>query len=148
MHDLNETNPGLALFSAELPWCCFCAEIQVLRMERNFARNFYEINKNLWSQDLPERGTWVGTIHQGAPPSLGAPWWVVPTWWPRRRPPRYYKITLFQKNQGVRINAFHKTEPPPSPVLPREGRSGVRLGLQRGGSSFFVITNPSPFPIP
>src|SRR5215216_1853603 len=23
LHDLNETNPGLTLFSAELPWCCF-----------------------------------------------------------------------------------------------------------------------------
>ena len=39
-------------------------------------------------------------------------------------------------------------EPLPSPVLPREGRSGVRLGLRREGSSFFVITNPSPSPIP
>ena len=82
MHDLNETNPGLTLFSAELPWCCFCAEIKVLGMERNFARNFYIINKNFWSQDLPERGPWVGTTHQGAPPSPGAPKWVVPTWWP------------------------------------------------------------------
>ena len=23
LHDLNETKPGLTLFSAELPWCCF-----------------------------------------------------------------------------------------------------------------------------
>ena len=43
LHDLNETNPGLMLFSAELPWCCFCAEIKVLGMEQNFARIFYII---------------------------------------------------------------------------------------------------------
>ena len=43
---------------------------------------------------------------------------------------------------------FHETEPQPSHVLHREARSGVRLGLQRGGSSIFVITNPSPSPIP
>ena len=43
---------------------------------------------------------------------------------------------------------FHETEPPLSLVLHQKARSGVRLGLQRGGSSFFVITNPSPLPIP
>ena len=46
LHDLNETNPGLTLFSAELPSCCFRAEIKVLGMEQNFARNFYIIYKN------------------------------------------------------------------------------------------------------
>ena len=73
MHDLDETNPGLTLFSAELPWCCFCAEIKVHGMERNFTRNFYIINKNFWSQDLLERGPWVGTTHQGEPPLLARP---------------------------------------------------------------------------
>src|SRR3989337_1169734 len=53
-----------------------------------------------------------------------------------------------KKNQGERIIAFHETEPPPPPVLHREARSGVRLGLRRGESSIFVITNPSPSPIP
>ena len=46
LHDLNETNPELTMFSAELPWCCFCAEIKVLGMERNFARIFHTINEN------------------------------------------------------------------------------------------------------
>ena len=77
LHDLNEANPELKLFSAELPWCCFCAKIKVLGMERNFARIFYINNKNFWSQDPPERGPWVGTTHQGAPGPPGAPWWVV-----------------------------------------------------------------------
>ena len=97
LHDLNKTNPGLTLFSAELPWCCFCVEIKVLGMERNFARNFYIINKNFWSQDLLGRGTWVGTTHQGTPPSPGALRWFVPTWWPRIPWNQRYKILFFQK---------------------------------------------------
>ena len=68
MHDLNETNPGLTLFSAELPWCCFCAEIKVLGMERNFARNFYKIKEDFGAK-----------THQ-----RGAPGWAQPT---RARPP-------------------------------------------------------------
>ena len=67
MHDLNETNPGLTLFSAELSWCCFRAEIKVLGMVRNFARIFYINKENFWSQEPPEGGTWVGTTHQDAP---------------------------------------------------------------------------------
>ena len=63
MHDLNETNPGLTLFSAELPWCCFCAEIKVLGMEQNFVRIFYINKENFWSQEPPE----------------GAPGWAQPT---------------------------------------------------------------------
>ena len=141
MHDLNETNPGLTLFSAELPWCCFCAEIKVLGMERNFARNFYIIYKNFWSQDLLERGPGWAQPTRAHPPLL-APRWVAPTWWPHRRPRDNIKSCYSRKNQGERIIAIHETEPPPSPVLPREGRSRVRLGLRRGGSSFFVITNP------
>ena len=52
LHDLNETNPGLILFVAELPWCCFCAEIKVLGMERNFARIFYINKENFRSQGV------------------------------------------------------------------------------------------------
>ena len=95
MHDLNETNSGLTLFLAELPWCCFCTEIKV-GMERNFLKIFYIKNKNFWSQDLPERGPWVATTHQGAPALLGVPRWVVPTRWPLPR----YKILFFQKKSG------------------------------------------------
>ena len=62
--------------------------------------------------------------------------------------PDTIKSHFRRKNRRGRIIAFHETEPPPPPVLHREARSGVRLGLRRGGSSFFVITNPSPSPIP
>ena len=37
---------------------------------------------NFWSQEPPEGGTWVGTTHQGAPPSkrtqVGCPHLVAP----------------------------------------------------------------------
>ena len=51
------------LFSAELPWCCFCVEIQVLGLKQNFARNVYINKENFWSQE----------------PSEGAPGWAQPT---------------------------------------------------------------------
>ena len=38
-------------------------------------------------------------------------------------------------------------EPPPPPVLHREGKFGARSGLQRGEFSVFVITSPPPSPI-
>jgi len=57
------------------------------------------------------------------------------------------KSYFSRKNRGERIIAFYETDPPPSPVLHWEARSGVRLGLWRGGSSIFIITNPSPSPI-
>ena len=148
MHDLKEPNPGMTVFLAELPWCCFCAEIKVLEMERNFARIFYINNKNFWSQDPPERGPWVGTIHQGTPPLLARLVGLSPPSGPADPDSDAIKSHYSRKNQGERIIMFHETEPPPSPVLPWEGRSGVRLGLQRGGSSIFVITNPSTSPIP
>ena len=97
MHDLNETNPGLTLFSAELPWCCFCAEIKVLGMERNFARIFYIIKENFWSQDPPERGPWVGTTHQGAPPLLAHPGGSYPPGGPADDPPDTIKSHISRK---------------------------------------------------
>ena len=148
MHDLNETNPGLTLFSAKLPWCCFCAEIKVLGMERNFARIFYIKNKNFWSQDLPERGTWVGTTHQGAPPLLARPGGLSPPGGPADPKTDAIKSYFFRKNQEERIIAIHETEPPSPPVLYREARSGVRLGLRRGGSFVFIINNHPPSPSP
>ena len=52
-----------------------------------------------------------------------------------------------QKNQGERIIAIYETEQPPPPILHREARSGVRLGLRRGGFVAVVIINHPPSPI-
>ena len=135
------------LFLAELPWCCFCAEIKVLGLEQNFVTNFYTINKNFKSQDLSERGTWVGTTHQGAPPLLACLGGLYPPGGPSDPKTDAIKSYFSRKNQRERIIAIHEMEPPPSPILPRDGRFGGRLGLRRGGSSFFIITNPSSSPI-
>ena len=148
MHDLNETNPGLTLFSAELPWCCFCAEIKVLGMERNFARIFYTIKDNFWSQEPPEGAPGWAQPTRARPPLLARPGGLSPPGGPADPETDAIKSYFSRKNQGERIIAIHETEPPSPPVLHREARSGVRLGLRRGGSSFFVITNPSPSPIP
>ena len=148
LHNLNETNPGLMLLSVELPWCYFRAEIKVLRMEQNFVRNFHTINKNFRSQDPPERGTWVGTTHQGAPPLLEHLGGLSPPGGPADPKTDAINSYFSRKNQGEIIIVTHETEPPSPPVLHREARSGVRLGIRRGGSSFFIITNPSPSPIP
>ena len=47
---------GLTLFSAELPWCRFCAEMKVLGIGLNFLENYFGINKTYRNQDPLEGG--------------------------------------------------------------------------------------------
>ena len=110
--------------------------------------DFYTDNKNFWSQDPSERSPWVGTTHQGMPPLLAHPGGLSPPGGPADPETNAIKSYFSRKKQGERIFVFHESKPLSPPVLHREARSGVRLGLQRGGSSIFVITNPSPSPIP
>ena len=63
LHHLNETNLELMLFSAELPSCCFCAEIKVLGMEQNFLRIFISI----------KRISGAKTCQRGAQPTRACP---------------------------------------------------------------------------
>jgi hypothetical protein len=117
-------------------------------MEHNFLEIFCGIKEKYWSQEPPEGGTWVGTTHQGTPHLQARPGGLSPPGGPADSNPDTIKSHIWRKKQGGKIIAFHETEPPPPPVLHREARSGVRLGLRRGGSSIFIITNPSPSPIP
>ena len=103
MHDLNETNPGLTLFSAELPWCCFCAEIKVLGRKQNFERIFYGIKEKYWSQEPLERGPWVGTTHQGVPPLLAHPGGLSPPGGPAD-PETDAKKSYFSRKKSGRKN--------------------------------------------
>ena len=80
LHDLNETNPRLTLFSAELPWCCFCVEIKILGMERNFTENIFGINKKYWRKNQGQGSTpsprgWEACLPPWArPPASWARW--------------------------------------------------------------------------
>ena len=48
------------------------------------------------------------------------------------QPQLYIFVFWEKKNQREGFITFYDTEPPPPPVLPREGKSGVRFGLLRG----------------
>ena len=135
------------MFSAELPWCCFCAELKVLGMEQNFLENCFTIKEKYWSQEPPEGDPWVSTTHQGAP-LLARPSGLFPPGGPADPKTDAIKSYFSEKKTREKIIAFHEPEPPSPPVLHREAKSGGRLGLRRGGSSFFIITNLSPSPIP
>ena len=88
-------------------------------------------------------------VHEGG----GAPYppWARPL--PRGPPDAPPTSTLtpyihFQgETQREGFIAFYDKEPPTSPVLPWEGRSGVRFGLRRGESVAIVIINHPPSPI-
>ena len=72
--DLAETNPGLTLFSVELPWCSFCAEIKVLGMTWNFTENIFGINKKYWRKNQGQGAHTLSTRVGGTPPASWAPW--------------------------------------------------------------------------
>ena len=65
---------------------------------------------------------------------------------PTSTPTPYIRVRG-EKNQKEGFIAFYDTEPPPSLILPREGRSGVRSRLPRGESVAIVIINHPPSPI-
>ena len=88
-------------------------------MERNFARIFYINKENFWSQESPEGGTWVTTTHQGAAPPLPCPGGSYPPSGPADPETDAIKSYFSRKNQGERIIAIHKTEPPSPPILRR-----------------------------
>ena len=110
---------------------------------RHFLENIKNIGKRIktrgptpcprgWGARLPPR---VCPLPRGPP---GAPPTSTPT---------LYILFHGEKNQRESFIAFYNTEPPPSPNLSREGWSGVRSGLRRGGFVTVVIINHPPSPI-
>ena len=89
-------------------------------------------------------------VHEGggrAHPPGRAPLSRGPPDAPPTSTPTPYILFHGEKNQRESFIAFYDTEPPPSPNLSREGLSGVRSGLRRGGFVAVVIINHPPSPI-
>ena len=129
------------MFSAELPWCYFCAETKVLGMTWNFTEIIFGKYKKYWRKNQGQGAHRLST-RVGARPLPRGP----PVASPTPTPPPYIEFRG-EKNQREEIIAFYDTEPPPSPKTSREGWSGVRSGLRRGESVTIVIINLPPAPI-
>src|SRR5215216_940382 len=56
LHDLNETNPGLTLFSAELPWCCFLCRNKSSRNGTKLCEDFFISIKRISGAKNHQRG--------------------------------------------------------------------------------------------
>ena len=145
MHDLNENNPGLTLFSTELPWCCFCAEIKVLGMKRNFARIFYGIKEKYRSQDPPERGPWVGTNHQDAPPLLARPGGLYPPGGPADDPPNTINSHISRKKLGRKNYRKPRDGAAAKPCSSSGGQIWSLFGAPKRG--IFVLRHRQPISI-
>ena len=135
------------LFLAELPWCYFCAETKVLGMTWNFTEIIFGNNKKYWRKNQGQGGHTLSTRVGGAPAPWARPLPRGPPGAPPTSTPTLYIHVRGEKNQREGFIAFYDTEPPPSPNLSREGWSGVRSGLRRGGFIVVVIINHPPSPI-
>ena len=107
----------------------------------------FGINKNLWVKEIHQGAQGLSTRQGGAPTVGCAPYLVVPPGPPPTSTPILYIPSCGEKNHRGSFIAFYDTEPPPSPNLSREGWSGVRSGLRRGGFVAVVIINHPPSPI-
>ena len=61
------------LFSAELPWCYFCAEIKVLGMTSNFMENIFGIYKKYWRKNQGQGAHTLSTRVGACPLPRGPP---------------------------------------------------------------------------
>ena len=137
------------LFSAELPWCCFmCRKEKFSKCPENPRRHFLELIRiSGWKKYT--RGPMACPRDRGgaSPPVGRAPLSRGPLGPPPTSTPTPYIPSRGEKNQRESFIVFYDMEPPPPPVLHREGWSGVRSGLRRGGFVATIITNLPPSPI-
>ena len=145
LHDLNGTNPDWRCFQQNCHGVIYVQEQTFSEWPETSRSHFSENKKNtckIWRPGGPL------PVHEGGgrPPGR-APYLVGPlvALWCQLQ----LHILVFRerKNQREEIIAFYNTKPPPSPKTSREGWSGVRLGLWRGGFVAVVIINHPPSPI-
>ena len=142
--ELTRTN---AVFS-RIAMVLFLRRNKILGMTWIFTRIFCGIYKKYWRKNQPEEWSEEPTSSP-----VAAPWpRLAGLWGPRgstaTNPSSIYSLSSGKKNQGEEFIAFYDTEAPPPPVLPLEGRSGVRSGLRRGEIVAIVIINLPSSPIP
>src|SRR5215216_2389208 len=131
----------------------FSRTTMVLFLCRNkISRNGMKLCKDfLWKireylEPRPIGGGHLGGHNpSGRAPPPGAPRWVVPTWWPRRRHPGYYKILFFQKKSG-RMNY---RDPQDGAAATSCSSSGGQIWSPFGSPErgIFVLRHRQPFSI-
>ena len=108
-----------------------------------FGDFFMEYIKNIGARIYRRGGPYCSQGNRARPP-LGRA--LMPCG-AHRRPsdliPTLQILFPWEKNKRRSFIMFYDTESPPPPVLHREGCSGVRSGLRRGGFVAIIITNPS-----
>ena len=112
----------------------------------NPRRHFLELIR-IFGERINARGPTACPWDRGVPPLGRGLLSRGPPGPPPTSTPTPYIPSRGEKNQRESFIVFYDTEPPPSPNLSREGWSGVRSGLRRGGFVAVVIINHPPSPI-
>ena len=134
-----------AVFSRIAMVLFYVQKRNILGMTRNSTEHLRKNNKKS-SPKMKTRGPTPFSRGWGRPPRA-RPLPRGPPGNPPTPTPTLYICFRGEKNQREGFIAFYDTEPPPSPNLSREGWSGVRSGLRRGGFVAVVIINHPPSPI-
>ena len=123
-----------------------CRKEKFSEWPTNPRRDFSELIR-LFGERIRARGPKACPRDRWAPPPRARPLSRGPPEPPPTSTPTPYIPFHGEKNRGESFIAFYDTEPPPSPNLSREGWSGVRSGLRRGGFVAVVIIKHPPSPI-
>ena len=137
-----------AVFSRTAMMLFYVLKRKVLETYWKSMGALFGINKNFWAKEI-HQGPRACPRDRGAPPPphRACPLSRGPPGPPPTSTPTPYILFRGEKNQREGSIVFYNTELLPSVVLPREGRSGVCLGIQRGESIAIVIINHPPSPI-
>src|SRR5215216_7931146 len=110
LHDLNETNPRLTLFSVELPWCCFLCRNKSSRNGTKLCEDFLYKIREFLEPRTTEGGQLGGHNPPGRAPLQARPGGLSPPSGPADLNPDTIKSYFRRKNQGERIITFHEME--------------------------------------
>ena len=130
------------LFSAELPWCYFCAEIKVLKMTCKSTEQLFRINKKYRRKNQRQGAHTLFMRVGGAPPASWPPLDV-------HRPQLQLRIFAFaEKKIREKVSTCFTIQSRRQALnsLGRADLESVR-GFEEGESIAVVIINHPPSPI-